>query len=118
MATMPPAAPPAMPEEPIEPMGDDAGMGDMTQGYCVELTVKSDGTFAVSGPEPIEQEAAEEDAELGAAAGEEDAEVLDNIGAALKAILDLVKANPVGESEQGNFDAGFTGETGGLGSKY
>lgn len=102
MATMPmPAAAPM--EAPMEAPMDAAPAEEMAmpemQGYVIEIIVKSDGTFAVS-KEMLQEEAAEE-------TGKEPADTFDNLGAALKAVMDMVKANPVGASDQAQFEAGY-----------
>ena len=78
---------------------------DLTQGYCIEVSVLPDGTFKVSGPEPLAAEAAEEQGEAGSEIGQD----FDSIGGALKGVMDIVKANPVGDNEQANFEAGYSG---------
>ena len=82
-------------------MTDDTAMMDeteMAEGYVIEIIVKADGSFAVS-KEDLRAEAEE-------GPGEE-AVSYDNLGQALKAVMDIVKQNPVGESEQSQFDAGY-----------
>lgn len=76
---------------------------DLSQGYCVELSVLPDGTFKVSGPEPLETEAAEETGEPGSEMGED----VRSVGEALKAILAIVKANPVAGDDNAQFQAGY-----------
>lgn len=100
MADMPSAPMPAEPAEAEAP----PMAGDMSQGYCLELSVLPDGTFKVSGPEPLKDEAAEEQGEAYSEMGQD----YDSIGAALKGVLEILKANPVGDSEQKQFDAGFS----------
>jgi hypothetical protein len=95
----PAMAAPAMAEDAM--MADDAMMAEdapMDEGYVIEIVVKADGTFAVS----------KEDLRVEAAEGEgEEAMSYDSLGQALKAVMDLVKNNPVSESEQSQFDAGY-----------
>ena len=83
-------------------MADDAAMvaedDMMEEGYVIEIVVKSDGTCAVS-KEELRVEAEE-------GPGEE-AMSYDSLGQALKAVMELIKSNPVGESEQSQFDAGY-----------
>ena len=82
-------------------MAEDTAMMDeteMAEGYVIEIIVKADGSFAVS-KEDLRAEAEE-------GPGEE-AVSYDNLGQALKAVMDIVKQNPVGESEQSQFDAGY-----------
>lgn len=75
----------------------------LSQGYSIELSVLPDGTFKVSGPEPLAAEAAEEQGEPGSEMGED----FDDIKAALKGMLGIIKANPVGD-DQAQFNAGYT----------
>jgi len=105
MARMPMPAAPAMMADPA--MADDAAMTDdaammdeteMAEGYVIEIIVKADGSFAVS-KEELRAEAEE-------GPGEE-AMSYDSLGQAMKAVMDIVKQNPVGESEQSQFDAGY-----------
>lgn len=91
MATMPmtPAAE-AMPAEAMP--AEEAG------GYVIEIMVHTDGTFEVSKAD-MKMEAAETADEAG--------ESFTDLGAALKAVMTMVKENPMGSSAQGQFDAGF-----------
>lgn len=93
----------------------------VTQGYCVKLYVNADGTFGVEGPVPHEPEAPASESETmpgdpGMMEAEPDVmaeepamsgEPLPNIGQALKAVLKIVQDNPIGESAQQNFEAGY-----------
>ena len=101
MARMPMPAAPAM-ADPAKAddaaMADDAAKTDETEGYVIEIIVKADGSFAVS-KEELQAEAEE-------GPGEE-AMSYDSLGQAMKAVMDIVKQNPVGESEQSQFDAGY-----------
>ena len=90
------------PDDQAEGGAEEAG--DLSQGYCLELSVLPDGTFKVSGPEPLAEEA---DEEQGEAAGSEAGQDFTSIGEALKAILSAIKANPVGGSDQSQFEAGY-----------
>lgn len=76
---------------------------DLAQGYCVELSVLPDGSFKVSGPEPLEAEAAEETGEPGSEMGED----YTSIGEALKAILAITKANPMSGDADAQLQAGY-----------
>lgn len=110
MARMPMPAAAAMMADPAmaDPaMADDAAMAEdtammdeteMAEGYVIEIIVKADGSFAVS-KEELRAEAEE-------GPGEE-AMSYDSLGQAMKAVMDIVKQNPVGESEQSQFDAGY-----------
>jgi len=102
MATMPmpPAAPMDAPMDvPMDVPMDAAAPAEEMMGYVIEIIVKADGTFAVS-KEMLQEEAMEE-------TGKAPADTFDNLGAALKAVMDMVKANPVGESDQAQFEAGY-----------
>ena len=100
MAMMPPAAPMAAPMDAAAPAEEmTAPEMEAEQGYVIEIIVKSDGTFAVS-KEMLQEEAAEE-------TGKEPAATFENLGAALKAVMDMVKSNPVGASDQAQFEAGY-----------
>lgn len=81
-----------------------AAAGDVSQGYCIDISVLPDGSFKVSGPEPLEAEAAED---AGEAPGSEMGTDFDSIGAALKGVLDIIKQNPVGESADAQLEAGY-----------
>lgn len=96
----------------------------VTQGYCVKLYVNADGTFNVEGPVPHEPEAPASEYESETMPGEPSmmegeaapvvgegpamsGEPLPNIGQALKAVLKIVQDNPIGESAQAGFEAGY-----------
>jgi len=109
MATMPMTMPARAPAMAAPAMADDAAMmaddaammaeeEPAPEGYVIEIVVKADGTFAVS-KEDVRMEAEE-------GPGEE-AMSFDSLGQAMKAVMDIVKENPVGASEQSQFDAGF-----------
>ena len=55
--------------------------GDLSQGYCIEVSVLPDGSYAVGAPGPLKEYA--------------DAQNFDSIGAALKGVLEVIKENPV-----------------------
>jgi hypothetical protein len=99
MAYTEPGAQPA----PQEDAATESATPDLSQGYCVELSVLPDGTFKVSGPEPLEAEAAEETGEAGSEMGED----VKTIGEALRKILEITKANPIAGDDQAQFEAGF-----------
>lgn len=86
---------------PTVPEESEPATPDLSAGYHVMLYVNADGTFAVSGPEPHEPEPP--GGEVEQAGGEP----LSNIGQALKAVLQIVKDNPIGQSEQEQFEAGY-----------
>jgi len=108
MAAMPMPAPAMAAPDDAAMMADAAMAADdtamvaeddmMEEGYVIEIVVKSDGTFAVS-KEELRVEAEE-------GPGEE-AMSYDSLGQAPKAVMELIKSNPVGESEQSQFDAGY-----------
>ncbi len=70
---------------------------DLSQGYCIELCVMPDGSFVVSGPEPIEPE---DDAGGQSAA---------SLGEAMKMIMAIYKQAQadVGGSADDQMAAGF-----------
>ena len=107
MAAMMPGAPASedMMEEPGAETQEAAGAGDLSQGYVIEVTCKSDGTFVVTGPEPVQEEAVEENA--GGEGDMAEGEVLDSIGAALKEVLRITKENPMSGGEAENMEAGY-----------
>lgn len=70
----------------------------MPDGYVIEIMVHADGTFEVS-----RADMQAETAETVEPAGES----YTDLGAALKAVMAIVKENPMGPSAQGQFDAGF-----------
>lgn len=88
-----------------EPTMEEGAEGDLTQGYTIEVSCLPDGTYKVSGPEPLAVEAAEETGAPGSETGQD----FDSIGAALKGIMDLIKQNPMGSDGQKAFEAGFGG---------
>ena len=110
MAAMPTPAPAmaapatadaAMSADDTATAADDTATADdasKDEGYVIEIIVKADGTFAVS-KEELQAEAEE-------GPGEE-ADSYDSIGQALKAVMEIIKSNPIGESEQSQFDAGY-----------
>ena len=86
----------------------------VTQGYCVKLYVNGDGTFGVEGPVPHEPETPASESEtmpgepnMMEGAAEPPSEPLPNIGQALKAVLKIVQENPIEQSEQAGFEAGY-----------
>jgi hypothetical protein len=92
-----------MDNEMAEAQPDDEsaeGESSLAGGYCVELHVMPDGTFRVSGPEPLEQEAAEGESP-------DEGEPYQSIGEALKGILKVVRDNPPEQDEQAHFNAGL-----------
>ena len=99
LPTDPTAADPAMDDEsaPAE--------GDLSQGFCIEISCLPDGTFKVSGPEPLAEEAEEEQGEPGSEAGQD----ASSIGEALKLVLAAYKEASAGTagSEDDQMAAGF-----------
>jgi hypothetical protein len=95
------ADPAMMAAEPVAAPASAAG--DLSQGYCIELSVLPDGSFKVSGPAALEAEAVEETGAPGSELGQD----LTTIGDALKAIIGIVKENPVGADDQKQFEAGY-----------
>lgn len=74
-------------------------------GYKICLLVKADGTFSV-----YKEDVAEEMREREAAAGSDHGDSISDFGDALRAAMQIYKENPIGESDQASFDAGFTGK--------
>ena len=85
---------PAMPMPEAE-MPEAQETGDLTEGYCIELSVLPDGTFKVSGPGPLKDDEYEEGADF------------TSIGDALKDVLRIIKENPPKGEDQANFEAGY-----------
>lgn len=83
----------------VDPMDTETPeQADTSRGYVVELCVHPDGTFTVDGPEPYDEEQQE---------NEDHGEPLPNIGQALRAVMKIVEANPIGKSPQESFEAGY-----------
>ena len=95
-------ADPAMPADDAAAGGDSE---DLTQGYVIEISCLPDGTYKVSGPEPLQEEAQEEQGETPDA--DDKGEDFDSIGAALKGVLQMIKDNPMGDNAQSQFEAGY-----------
>ena len=94
---------PAMPEaEAMSPMSPAPAGGDLSQGYCVEVHVLPDGTFGMSGPEPLEMEAAEGENPSGD-------QQFQSVGEALQAVLAVIRDNPVGgaPAAEAEMEAGY-----------
>ena len=95
MVMMPATPDAAMPIE--DPAADVVETtGDLSRGYSIGLSVLADGTFKVGVPGPLEVEEA-------GGEGEE----FTSVGEALKAVLATIKENPVGGTDQANFEAGY-----------
>ena len=92
-----------------DPSGGGDAADDLSQGYVIEVSVLPDGTFQVSPPEPLSEEAKEENADAGEEPGSEKGDTYEIIAEALKGIIKVVKANPVGGADAGQaqFDAGY-----------
>ena len=118
MASNPPPALSADPSldpnaaaDPSESSPADAPEDDMSQGYCIEISVLPDGTFTVDS-EPLAQEAAEENATSeGAEGAEPSSKPYKSIGEAFKAALMIFQNNGQDVDEQGEFDAGMSGSS-------
>ena len=82
--------------------------GDLTQGYVIEVSVLPDGSFNVGDPEPLQEEAEEENGEETSDSGQS----YPSIGAALKQVLLLIQENPVSGNADAQFQAGFSGGQG------
>jgi len=107
MATTPMSAMPDAGAAPDDAAASDdesaPAESDLSKGYTIELSVLPDGTYQLSPPEPLEDEAEEEMGEAGSEVGE----TFPSIGEALKAMLRMIKTNPVGEDGQAQFGAGY-----------
>jgi len=108
MATMPPAQPNAAAMSGAAP---DAGAAPAPEagGYCIELYVRPDGTFTVK-KEMKEEPAPME--EPGAAPPK----TADNIGDALKLVLDVYEQDGDAAAES-DFDEGFGAKPAAMGAK-
>jgi hypothetical protein len=106
MAAQDPSAS-ASPDDSDTPAPGSAG-GDLTQGYVIEVSVLPDGSFNVGAPEPLQEEAEEENGEETSDSGQS----YPSIGAALKQVLLLIQENPVSGSADAQFQAGFSGGQG------
>ena len=107
------AATPATPAAAAPAADPDADQGadDLSKGYVVELSCMPDGTYSVSGPEPLSEEQSEESAGGDAGSDADDqGQTFDSIGAALKGVLDIIKQNPMSGNDQDQFNAGYAGK--------
>jgi hypothetical protein len=90
---------------PLEPVAAPAAAaGDISQGYCIEISVLPDGQYKVSGPVSLEAKAADDE---GDAYGSEVGEDFPTVGAALKHVLELIKQNPTGGDATQQLEAGY-----------
>lgn len=93
----------AAPADALTP-GDTADApGDLSQGYSIEISCLPDGSYKVSGPEPLQAEASEEQGEPGSEQGDD----FPTIGAALKQVLQLIKENPMSGDGNAQLEAGY-----------
>jgi hypothetical protein len=97
---MPKSMAPAMGSDPEAVM--DAPEESAGDGYEAVICVYPDGTYRVK-KKPLEADKAGPDAAQDQASGEEYTSLED----ALRGIMRLIKANPVGESTHENFQSGF-----------
>ncbi|MBI4001398.1 MAG: hypothetical protein HY348_06415 [Nitrospira defluvii] len=74
-------------------------------GYKICIRVNADGTFSV-----YKEDVAEGMKEGEPAAQGEAGAPISDFGDALRAAMQIFKENPVGDSEQASFDAGFQGK--------
>ena len=72
---------------------------DLSAGYCVKFYVYGDGSYGVGEPTELDKEEQAEEQD-------EDASIPD-LTTSLKRLLNVVKAHPIGESDEAQFDAGF-----------
>lgn len=70
-------------------------------GYCICLCAHADGSFTVSGPEPLSDEQKE---------GEPEGQAFPDLATALKSLVQMVKANPVTQDGEAQFKAGYENE--------
>jgi hypothetical protein len=87
-----------------EDPAEDAGM-DMSQGYCIELKVKADGSMTI-GVEPLAEEQSEESGEDGS---EDDSQPVSSLGDAIRVIKDIVAHAGDISDMQGSQDAMSSG---------
>jgi hypothetical protein len=87
-----------------EDPSEDAGM-DMSQGYCIELRVKADGTMTI-GVEPLAEEQSEESGESGE---DDDTQPVSSLGDAIRVIKDIVAHAGDISDMQGSQDAMSSG---------
>lgn len=82
------------------PMEEDdaasAGVADMSQGYVVEVACMADGSYTVTGPKPMAEPAGDE-------------ETYQTLGDALKAVMVVVKENPM-QNDNAQMRAGYDAE--------
>lgn len=93
----------AAPADALTPGDTPDAAGDLSQGYSIEISCLPDGSYKVSGPEPLQDEAAEEKGEPGSETGED----FPSVGAALKQVLQLIKENPMSSNADQQFGAGY-----------
>lgn len=90
----------------------------ISQGYCIKLYVKPDGSFSVGDPEPTEQESsdtnasaepdeAQEPHEAKSGSEADEYESLPDLATALKHIMAVVKEHPIEQNPETSFEAGF-----------
>ena len=107
MASNPPVAqdPALLAGDPAEGAPADAAEDDMSQGYCIEISVLPDDTFTVD-VEPLAQEAAEENA-----SGEQPeapSAPIKDFGAALKKALMIFQNQGQDVDEEAAFADGMS----------
>lgn len=92
----------AAPTDPNAAPMDEAPEGDMSQGYCIEISVLSDGTFNVR-VEPLKDESAE------TGTPEPAGKSVKDIGEALKAALMIYQNQGKDVDQEAEFNAGMSG---------
>lgn len=95
-----------MPQENTEPVesGDPVGgEGDISQGYCVRFEVTPNG-FSVSEPEPL---SAPSEYSEGQEADESAPAPVPDLTTAIKELLHVVKAHPLGNNPVADLQAGY-----------
>lgn len=92
------ATDPTMQDPNADPSQDDESApaeDDMSQGFTIELSCLPDNTYKVSGPEPLQEEAEEEQGEPGSEQGQD----FPTLAAALKGVMMAVKSAQGSTSE-------------------
>lgn len=92
---------PGMEQTPAMGTEPGAAAQEAPQGYCIELHVLADGSYRVF-TEPLNTPEEQDEAGKGKS--------FDSIGAALKEVLDIVKAGGEQENEEEDMNEGFGNE--------
>lgn len=81
-----------MPEEKMQEFSEQ----NLSEGYCIKITVKPDG-FSVSDPKPIEEDEYNQSDEM-----------IPDLTAMLKNVMAVIQENPLEGSESEGFDESET----------